>query len=312
MPRISCCGINFDVEQSYLEHRRQIHGEQASVKHTCCGINFYTEQWYAEHRETLHGEKVFGKAPRVYQPSEINYKEVRPASASDIIYSTRCKVCRTPIRGISSLPYRLRGIVPFTKNPQLCNRCSKVSFPVVERDVTVLFADVRDFTSLSEKIPLRQLQKLLNMFFAEASELIIRNDAIVDKFIGDAIMGLFNAPIPLANHREVALRTAINLQLKVAELRLPFAIGIGLNSGIALTGNVGAGEVTDYTAMGDTVNVASRLAGLAQKGEILAGVSICEDPGIMLPGGFTCDRVSLQVKGKEQPVEAYRIRSRGV
>lgn len=222
-------------------------------------------------------------------------------------YLPYCKVCRTRIRGLRAWPNRLRGIQRFNKNPQLCNRCADVKFPAVEQDITVMFADVRGFTSLSEHTSPAELRRSLNVLFAAASELLVQNDALVDKFLGDAIMALFNAPIPQPRHREAALRTAIALQEKMAGLSLPFAIGIGLNSGIAITGNVGGGEVTDYTAIGDTVNVASRLAGLAGKGEILTGRCTYEGQPDRLPPGYASEPVSLQVKGKEQPVEACRI-----
>ncbi|MBI4289707.1 MAG: adenylate/guanylate cyclase domain-containing protein [Chloroflexi bacterium] len=231
-------------------------------------------------------------------------------NATGIHYPHRCKVCRTPIRGIRAWPYRLRGIVPFAKNPQLCNRCSKVSFPAVEQEITVLFADVRGFAALSERTPPERLRQLLNVLFAAASEILIQNDALIDKFLGDAIMALFNAPIPQPRHREAALRAAFALQERAPSLNLPFSIGIGLNTGIALTGNVGSGEVTDYTAVGDMVNVASRLSGLAGGCEILAGLATWEGLQFPLPPGYECERVSLQVKGREQAVEAYRIRPR--
>ncbi|MBI4596562.1 MAG: adenylate/guanylate cyclase domain-containing protein [Candidatus Tectomicrobia bacterium] len=170
-----------------------------------------------------------------------------------------------------------------------------------------MFADVRGFTSLSERMSPTLLRETLNILFAAASELLIQNDALIDKFLGDAIMALFNAPIPQARHREMALQTAIALLGKIANLNLPFEIGIGLNSGPAITGNVGGGEVTDYTAIGDTVNVASRLSGLAGKSEILAGLDTYGGQSHWLPSGYECDRVSLQVKGKEQLVNAYRI-----
>lgn len=227
--------------------------------------------------------------------------------SAQIIYLHHCKVCRTPIRGIRAWSNHLRGIRPFTKNPQLCNRCASVKFPAVEQEITVLFADVRGFTSLSERTSLTLLRESLNVLFAAASELLVQNDALIDKFLGDAIMALFNAPIPQARHREAALRTAFALQEQVARLNLPFAIGIGINTGVAITGNVGGGEVTDYTAIGDTVNVASRFSGLAGKGEILAGLPTYTGQSNLLPPGYACERVSLQVKGKEQPVEAYRI-----
>lgn len=170
-----------------------------------------------------------------------------------------------------------------------------------------MFADVCGFTPLSERTSPVQLREMLNVLFVAASELLIQNDALIDKFLGDAIMALFNAPIPQIRHREIALQTAIALQEKIVGLNLPFAIGIGLNSGLAVTGNVGGGEVTDYTAIGDTVNVASRLSGLAAKGEILAGFGTYSGQPNWLPDGYACEQISLQVKGKEHPVDAYRI-----
>lgn len=170
-----------------------------------------------------------------------------------------------------------------------------------------MFADVRGFTTLSEHASPTRLRESLNVLFSAASELLVQNDALIDKFLGDAIMALFNAPIPRPKHRQVALNTALALQEKMIELNLPFSIGIGLNSGVAVTGNVGGGEMTDYTAIGDTVNVASRLSGLAGKGEIMAGVSTCEGLPPSLPSGYGCERVNLQVKGKEHFVTAYRI-----
>ncbi|MBI2858907.1 MAG: adenylate/guanylate cyclase domain-containing protein [Chloroflexi bacterium] len=177
----------------------------------------------------------------------------------------------------------------------------------MQQEITVLFADVRGFTSLAEKMPLHELSHSLNLFFDTASKLLIKNDALVDKFLGDAVMALFNAPIPRDKHRETALVTAIALQERVTELRLPFDIGIGINTGVALTGHVGLGEVTDYTATGDAVNVASRLADLAGGGEILAGLSTCEGRLSAIPAGYTCEEVTLHLEGKELAVEAYRI-----
>lgn len=169
-----------------------------------------------------------------------------------------------------------------------------------------MFADVRGFTSMSERMDLQQLRHSMNLMFAAASRVLVHNDALVDKFLGDAVMALFNAPIPQPRHREAGLRAAIALQEEVAGLELPFSMGIGLNTGVAMTGNVGGGEVTDYTAIGDTVNVASRLSGLAEKGEILAAVSTFEGSAD-LHQGYGRERVRLQVRGREQPVDAWRV-----
>lgn len=170
-----------------------------------------------------------------------------------------------------------------------------------------MFADVRNYTALAERMPLAELRHSLNVMFSAASDILVRNDALVDKFMGDAVMALFNAPIPNPKHRETAMRAAIGLLEAVKGLKLPFAIGIGLNTGVAITGNVGGGDVTDYTAMGDTVNVAARLSGLASGGEILAGVTTCEGLLDGLPRQYGHEVVRLQVKGKDEAVMAYRI-----
>lgn len=177
----------------------------------------------------------------------------------------------------------------------------------MEREITVLFADIRGFTTLSEELPLVELRQALNTMFGAASRLLIEHDALVDKFLGDAVMALFNAPIPQERHRESALRTALALQEAWAGLSLPFAVGIGLKTGMAITGNVGGGEVTDYTAIGDTVNVASRLSGLAQPGEILAGLATFGGLEGLLPPDYGVERLSMEVKGKAEPVGAFRI-----
>ncbi len=160
---------------------------------------------------------------------------------------------------------------------------------------------------MSERESPQRVREEVNVFFAAACDLLIGNNALVDKFIGDAVMAFFNAPIPLPDHRQLALQTAINLLEKMETLDLPFAIGIGLNTGSALTGNVGGSAVTDYTALGDSVNVASRLSGLAKGGEILAGEETLVYPQEWLPANYAHEPLRLRVKGKEQSVNAYRI-----
>lgn len=177
----------------------------------------------------------------------------------------------------------------------------------MEREITTFVADIRGFTTLSERESPQRVREEINVFFAAACDLLIENDALVDKFIGDAIMAFFNAPIPLPDHRETALLTAISLQEKMETFDLPFAIGIGLNTGLALTGNVGRSAVTDYTALGDPVNIASRLSGLARGGEILAGDDTLVHPDEQVPSNYSYEHLSLRVKGKERVVNAYRI-----
>jgi len=140
------------------------------------------------------------------------------------------------------------------------------------RALAVLFADIRDFTTLSEKLPPEEVIQLLNRYFSRMTEAIHRHGGTVDKFIGDGIMAFFGAPEPLEEPRRSALRAALNMQTRLEELnaelraeeRPPLRIGIGLHFGIAAVGHVGSAARNEYTAIGDTVNTASRVEGLSK------------------------------------------------
>lgn len=176
----------------------------------------------------------------------------------------------------------------------------------MEQEITVLFADVRGYTTLSERTSLPALRRMLNELFALATGILLAHDALVDKFLGDAVMAVFNAPIPQPQHRAAALDAAVTLLDAVGGSRSPLAIGVGVNTGMAMTGNVGGGEVVDYTAIGDAVNVASRLSGLAGPGELLAAASTWEGRGERFATAVP-EASTLTVKGRAEPVAAYRL-----
>ncbi len=142
--------------------------------------------------------------------------------------------------------------------------------------ITALFSDIRNFTALSETLSPEEVVEVLNLYFGWVCDLIERHGGMVDKFIGDAVMAIFNAPVPFADHPERALRVALGL-IKIAEdvqewlmNRFPnrtlpaFRIGVGIHTGEALMGNIGSPRRMAYTAIGDTVNIASRLEGLSK------------------------------------------------
>lgn len=139
--------------------------------------------------------------------------------------------------------------------------------------VCVLFSDIRDFTTLSERLPAEEVVALLNRYFARMTAAVHRHGGTVDKFIGDGLMAFFGAPNPLACASANALAAAHDMLLALAELntqlaaegRAPLAIGIGLHSGEAVIGHVGSPERHAYTAIGDTVNTAARLEGLSRQ-----------------------------------------------
>jgi class 3 adenylate cyclase len=179
-------------------------------------------------------------------------------------------------------------------------------------EVTVLFADLRGFTSFSERAQPGEVVGMLNRYFEVVVPLVIGQGGTVVQFIGDAIMAIFNAPARQPDHALRAARAALEMQASVEGI----AAGregwprfrVGLNTGPALVGNVGSTEVRSFTAIGDTVNLAARLQGLAEVGRIVIGEATLAELGAKAqvePLG------QLEIKGKARPVEAFVLRGLG-
>jgi len=137
-------------------------------------------------------------------------------------------------------------------------------------NITISFSDIRDFTPISEKLDPEDLVHLLNDYLTEMTEIIRNDQGLVDKYMGDAIMAFWGAPLDQPNHPEMACTSSLEMINKLKELQTKwkeegtpvFDIGIGLNSGDAIVGNMGSSQRFDYTAIGDNVNLASRMEGL--------------------------------------------------
>lgn len=179
-------------------------------------------------------------------------------------------------------------------------------------EVTVLFSDVRSFTTMSENLEAEQVVDLLNAHFGVMTEIIFRHDGTLDKFIGDAIMAFWGAPLRTADHAEKAVRAALEmvdgLDLVNAQLRsrrLPqIQVGIGLNTGSVVLGNIGSERKLDYTVIGDNVNLASRMEGLTSK--YGCAVLLSESTFQATAGRFECVLVDrVRVKGKKKPIGIY-------
>jgi len=186
------------------------------------------------------------------------------------------------------------------------------------RQISVLFSDIRNFTTFSEKLSAREVVELLNTYFERACAALLAEGATIDKFIGDAIMAEFGAPLAQADHARRALHAAVALRAVAVEFRawveqrfagrdLPqFDIGIGVHSGEAVVGNIGSSVRMEYTAIGDTVNVASRLEG--QTKAIGAHILASRDTVSMFGDGLKTGTLHhLTVKGRAAPVEAFEI-----
>ena len=178
---------------------------------------------------------------------------------------------------------------------------------------TVLFADIRGFTRMTACMDPEEVVEMLNDYFGEMTEIIFEHGGTLDKYIGDGLMALFGAPYAGAHDASNAVRAAVSMQQRMDSLKLQFqrgaadlsafGIGIGINTGLVTVGYVGSMRRFDYTAIGDTVNMASRLESNAPAGEIyLAHTTFSE-----LGGHFPCADLTIKVKGRDEPVDCHRV-----
>ena len=178
------------------------------------------------------------------------------------------------------------------------------------QEVTVLFADIEDFTSISERTEPERLLSILNSYHLLIVEVIQSNKGTIDKFIGDAVMALFNTPLELADHAARAVHSAIQIRDALPYFHEQFdepfrlKINFGVHTGAAVVGNVGAPQIMDYTAVGDTVNIAARLQDRAQGGQILISDATYQ----LLNNQVEVEQIGYQsYKGKQQSVMTYNV-----
>jgi adenylate cyclase len=177
----------------------------------------------------------------------------------------------------------------------------------VEIELGILFADVRGYTTLAEGKPPEEVARLLNRFYALATEEISRRDGVIDKMVGDEVMALFLTGWTGPDYMERMVSTGEALLRGVGHGSregpwLP--LGVGVDFGLAFVGNIGAGEVKDFTALGDVVNTAARLQGEAQAGQLVMSERVYQAVSGRYP---SARRVELQLKGKSQPVTAHVV-----
>src|SRR5262249_45179953 len=180
-----------------------------------------------------------------------------------------------------------------------------------EKQVSILFADIVGFTSMSETMTPSQVALLLNDYLSRMTEIIFRYEGTLDKYIGDAIMAVFGAPLEMADHASRAIKVALEMQERLAEFNSDrkdgpqLRIRIGINSGRAVAGEIGSVNKKEYTVLGDTVNTASRLeSSVAKPGMVVVG----ENTRALVAGQFEMRSLgSFMLKGKQNEVNVFEV-----
>ena len=213
---------------------------------------------------------------------------------------------------------KIRGAFQYYLTASVINEMlkdpSKLKLGGDKKDLTVLFSDIRGFTTISEKMTPEALVHLLNEYLTEMTNLVFKYDGLLDKYMGDAIMAVFGAPLDQPDHAARACRTALGMMEELKKLqkkwadegRPVFDIGIGINSGDMVVGNMGSDMRFDYTVMGDMVNLGSRLEGINK--EYGTNIVISEYTYAVVKDALFCRELdSVRVKGKKLPVKIYEL-----
>jgi len=214
----------------------------------------------------------------------------------------RCKSCASPFAPPFGPLMRMIGKGPFPGNPKYCSACFKQMLEHragAEIECSLLFADVRGSTSMAESMTATEFRALMDRFFATAADVLVDHDAIVDKFVGDEVIGLFIPALTGELHARRAIEAGRSL-LAATGSNTPHPwvpVGAGVNTGVAWVGSVGEGSQVEFTALGDPVNVAARLASAAGAGELLVSASASASAQLADVG---LEHRSLALKGKSE------------
>jgi adenylate cyclase len=235
--------------------------------------------------------------------------------------SPRCRLCAAPFRAPGSAIFRRFGFTPWEKNPNLCKRCftglqlhatlcpamSESGVHGAEVDVSMVFADIRGSSKLARSLTTMDFTHLMNRYYGVARDVLVDNDAIIEKFVGDEVVGLFLPFLAGSEHARRALEAAIALLEATGHGSAdgPWVpLGAGVHTGTAFVGVVGSKDAFDFTALGDRVNITAHLASQAAAGEILCTDEVARKAGSLFDGA---ERRAVALKGFE--LEALVLRS---
>lgn len=226
----------------------------------------------------------------------------------------RCRVCNAPFHGPGGVVARVAGFAPGRSrfNPTLCGRCEKIvkEFQVgLELSITLLFADIRGSTSLAERIGASEFHGLINRFYKVSTDVLVRTDALIDKLVGDQVIGLYVPGIagPEFTGKAVAAARELMEATGHADPKGPWIqVGAGVHTGTVYVGAVGSSEsMSDITVLGDAVNTTARLSSQAGPGEILVSEDVCRTVNL---DPEKCESRLLALKGRSEPVGVRVLR----
>lgn len=225
------------------------------------------------------------------------------ASHIDTAPATHCRVCGAALAGSLAYVSLLLGVRRSSRNPNLCNRCSAHMRDGEVVEITALFADLSGFTQLTQSLGAERTSGIVDAFLRGASQAIQRHDGVVDKFIGDAVMAVFNAPIRRDDHTRRAVAAALEIQQHMAGLSQRFGVelraSVGVARGPARLGRVGSDDASSFTALGEAVNLASRLQGAAKPGQIAVDAGGLAEVAAAFPDART---ELVELKGFDAPL----------
>lgn len=224
--------------------------------------------------------------------------------------SATCQVCGAVLAGPLGLVSLVLGVRRSPRNPNLCNRCSAHLKDGLVAEITAVFADLSGFTRLTRELGPERTSAIVDAFLRGASQAIHRHDGMVDKFLGDAVLAVFGAPIRRPDHARRAVAAAAEIQLMMAALSARFAVPLGARVGVSLgtvrLGHVGGDDAASFTAIGEAVNRASRLEGAAEIGEIAVDAEVLRAVAAAFPEGRA---EPVELKGFDAPVLMARLRA---
>lgn len=239
-------------------------------------------------------------------------RKMKDQSLQLMLYAEQLSSSYKKLKEEKNLKKQLSKYVGKHLMDKLVSSKSGVLFKDERKEVTIIFADIRSFTSIAEKLPAEDVVKMLNLFFNAMVDIVFKNNGILDKFIGDQIMAIFTDISPQTSGPTEAIKAAIEMQnateelmkIRVDEGKEVFEIGIGINTGNAIFGNVGSENQMSFTVIGDCVNVAARLEQLAKGGEIIIG----EKTFLQAHGNFNIqEKEQIFVKNKAEPIVCYKV-----